>query len=486
MIQTHSESNILCKTLRSGRGAVGGGCVAMTQWPLMARIGAAGLLVAICLPPAMAQAPAATPEPVTVFTSHPRLFLRPARLRLLRRERERTSARWQQFDAYVAGGAPMPETGFAQALYYQISGDAAAGRRAVAWALGPGTDLRQLALVFDWCQDLLGENDRQALAARISQAMVQTAADETIPAVRSRVLAAIALFDHVERLPNQELDRVVHNWWQGRITPAIKAGMPVIRRDDAYALWEMLHAIRDSTNVDLRESAPGFFREFPIEHLMSYYPAAFRGEDNDYRVGATVHPGKLDLAQASLSRAAELAMVSYDSNAESSQYLQGWLMHDNFMLRDTFGAPYEFLWANPYQPGLSFTDVPLVFHDAEFGKLFVRSDWEDSADWFGYFDGVSQYFHDGQLSQVSLASVGSIDLGTAVIHSGPAARFEVNLRDPHQAVILVGLVPLRVYQVEIDDEEVSEQASDAGGILVLQVPPGKPVGVRIREARASQ
>ena len=36
-------------------------------------------------------------EPVTVSSEHPRLFLRPARLRLLKRERERTSARWQQF-----------------------------------------------------------------------------------------------------------------------------------------------------------------------------------------------------------------------------------------------------------------------------------------------------------------------------------------------------------------------------------------------------
>ena len=34
--------------------------------------------------------------------------------------------------------------------------------------------------------------------------------------------------------------------------------------------------------------------------------------------------------------------------------LQGWLMHDSFMLKSTFGAPYEFLWANPYQPGLSY------------------------------------------------------------------------------------------------------------------------------------
>ena len=58
-----------------------------------------------------------TDDPVAVFTEHPRLFLRPQRLRLLKRERERASVRWQQFETLVVGGAPMPEPGFAWALY---------------------------------------------------------------------------------------------------------------------------------------------------------------------------------------------------------------------------------------------------------------------------------------------------------------------------------------------------------------------------------
>ena len=38
-------------------------------------------------------------------------------------------------------------------------------------------------------------------------------------------------------------------------------------------------------------------------------------------------------------------------------------MHDHFLMRGPFGSPYEFLWANPYQPGLSYYHVPLVLHD---------------------------------------------------------------------------------------------------------------------------
>ena len=71
-------------------------------------------------------------------------------------------------------------------------------------------------------------------------------------------------------------------------------------------------------------------------------------------------------------------MVAFDVNAAESQVLQGWLMHDHFMLRGTFGAPYEFLWANPYQPGLSYYHVPLIYHNPDFGKLFVRSSWEET------------------------------------------------------------------------------------------------------------
>ena len=462
----------------------------MTQCRVMWRIGASGVVLALwSLGQAAAQsrAPVAVPagadEPVAVFIDHPRLFLRPQRLRLLSRERERTSVRWQQFDGFLAGEAPMPEPGFAQALYYQVAGNNAAGQRAVAWALGPGTDLRQLALVFDWCQQLLSESQRRALALRIQRRMEATANDDSIPAVRSRVLAAVALFDHVPDIPNRELERVVRNWWGAKMAPALAGGRSVVPRDDAYALWELLHAIRDATNIDLRESSPRFFRSFPIEHLMSYYPPAFRGEDNDFRVGVSEKAGEPDLPQATLSRAADLAMVAYDTNAEESQYLQGWLMHDNFMLRSALGAPYEFLWANPYQPGLSFTLLPLIFHNSESGHLFVRSDWDDSAAWFGYFDGVAQLFRDGHRTLLHAASANApISFPSAVIHLGPGGtKFRLKLDEEQTAVILVGLSPRHTYQVEIDDEEVSEEATDPAGILVLDLLRGKEVGVRLRD-----
>jgi hypothetical protein len=451
----------------------------MTQSGLMAT--RTGLWLAICCASVLMAQTAAEDDPIVVSTEHPRLLLRPARLRLLRRERERTSARWEQFQLFMAGHAAMPETGFSKALYYQIAGDADAGREAVAWALGPGSDLRQLALVYDWCQDLLSESQKSLLAARLQKGISDTAANDAVPAVRSRVMAAVALFDHVPQTPRQTLESVVRGWWNRKIVPELSAGRSVVAREDAYALYELLHVLRDNTNLDLRESARTFFRGFPTEHLVSYYPAPLEAPENAYYIGAARRTGEPDLRVAALSRAAELEMVSFDANAADTQLLQGWLMHDRYLLRGAFGIPYEFLWANPYQPGLSYDHAPMVWHNADFGHLFVRSDWEDTAEWFGNFDGVMQVFRNGRVSAVDPARTPAPLLlhDAAVCFGHTARRFRVTV-DEGNAVFIVGLDPHHTYQVEVDDEQMYEADSDAGGILELDVPSGKEVGVRIK------
>jgi hypothetical protein len=117
---------------------------------------------------------------VGVIASHPRLFLRPTRLRLLQRQREREAPRWQLFDHLVSGQAQMPEPGLAYALHYRVAGDGPSGQRAIAWAVGPGDDLRQLALVYDWCQDALTGEQSKALAAKILGRMNAARSDNSI------------------------------------------------------------------------------------------------------------------------------------------------------------------------------------------------------------------------------------------------------------------------------------------------------------------
>jgi hypothetical protein len=422
-------------------------------------------------------------ESLRVDAPHPRLFLGAQRLKRLRRERERQSLRWNQFHLLMAGKAPMPEPGFADALYYQVSGDAEAGRQAVAWALGSAADLRQLALVFDWCQDLLTEAQAKTLAAKLARGIQQSRRDASVAAVRSRLLAAVALFGHMPDVSGTELDWTVHKWWQGEILPALNGGRQILARDDTYALMEILHAVRDNLVLDLREGAARFFTDLPDLQLLSYYPAAYPAGENDYRIPAGPHPGgEPDLRRAALSRAAELSMVAYDSNAPGSQILQGWLLNDNFLLRGTFGTPYEFMWANPYQPGLSYLQAPLVFHDSLLGRLFVRSSWEESASWLGYFNGELQLFHEGGVTSLDPHGAEEpLDLGRAVIVFGAHLhKFKVKA-DGKAPVFVIGLKPRHSYLVEVDDEEMAEGQTDPGGILELDVPHDVEVGVRLHE-----
>jgi hypothetical protein len=91
-------------------------------------------------------------------------------------------------------------------------------------------------------------------------------------------------------------------------------------------------------------------------------------------------------------------------------------------------------------------------------------------------------FSQGRMSALSAQlNAPPISLTEAMICFGQRARkFQLKL-DEEEAVFILGLQPGHTYQVEIDDEEVFETDSDHGGILELDVPRGKAVGVRIKE-----
>ncbi|MGH9721670.1 MAG: hypothetical protein ACRD8O_15790 [Bryobacteraceae bacterium] len=450
--------------------------------PLFLLIFSAALPVALSQTPAtQAQTESLTDEVFEIYNEHPRLFLRPQRLRLVRRERERRSQRWQLIETFILGKVPMPEPGLADALFYRVTDDAEAGKRAVRWAAG-ATDLHQIALVFDWCQPLLSAADSKALVAKLEKGLAAPAAD--VPAMRSRTLAAIALAGHSPAAV-PAIEATVKKWWRGQIVPAIKSGRNVISRDHSYPLFELLHAIRDNTNIDLRDPIPGFFKGLPVFHLLSYYPAVYDAPEGDYRIPVAKGAGEPDLQRAAMSRIAELCMVSYDLNEPGSQVLQGWLMHDRFLLRGTYGVVYEFLWANPYQPGLSYYHVPLVFHDDMFGRLFARSSWEDTATWLAYSDGEVQWFHDGRPTLIRpQLSTAPLALPEAIVVFGEYARkFKITLQDEEE-LFVVGLEPRQAYDIEDDDEEMYEIATDPGGIVMLKLPKQAPVGVRIHKAGA--
>ena len=414
-------------------------------------------------------------EDYHVFTDQPRLLLTKSRLRLLQRERERQSMRWEQFDSLVAGGAPMPEQGLAWALYYQVAKNPAAGRKAVEWAVDDkNTDLRQLALIFDWCSPLMTKAQADRVAAKLEKGLRSSPTD--VSKQDARVLGTIAIAD---RLPDQGeaiLKEIVQKWWRAGV-----AKQPsTIPREQAYSLFEMMHALRDNLKIDLRESASVFFLNFPTDHLVGHYPSPFSAPENEFRVPVYVREGEPNIIDAVFSRAAELAMVAYDNNAPDSQYLQGWLMQDRFLMRGAAGVPYEFLWANPYQPGLSYFQMPLVFHDAVSGHVFARSSWDEDATWIGFFDGHLQLFRKGQVETLRPgATFPAIHIGDAVLMKGRDPDYQ--FRADGEAMFVLGLTPKTSYDVEVDNEELAEKDTDTGGTLVISLPPGLDLGARLKK-----
>lgn len=444
----------------------------------MRGITAIPLLLVSVLTGQKANGPNADSEDFHVYRDAPRLLLTPQRLRLLQRERERQSPRWEQYGGLMAGGASMAEPGFAWALYYQVTRQPAAAKQAIDWALGNATDLRQLALVFDWCGPAMTPAQSDRLAAKIQRGLGAAASD--VRGQAARVFAAIALADRLPDQGNTILSEIVQSWWRAQIVPQLAAGRDALPRAQRYFLYEMLHALRDNVQVDLRESAADYFKDLPLAHLTGHYPAPFAAPENEFLIPVYLHDGNPDPADAAMSRAAGLAMVAYDTNALDSQLLQGWLMRDRFMMRGSQGAVYEFLWANPYQPGLNYDQVPLVFQQPYTGDVFARTSWDEDATWIGYFDGRLQLFQNGSLQTLRQgASVSPIQVGTATITTAAsknAAKFHLS----NQTLFVLGLAPRSEYAVEIDDQELELLDTDAGGTLRVPVSSGADVGVRVR------
>ncbi|MBI4889202.1 MAG: hypothetical protein HY821_01175 [Acidobacteria bacterium] len=428
-----------------------------------------------------------------VYTESPRLLLTQRRLKLLKRERERESMRWQQFEALMRGRARMSEPGFALGLWSQVSGQSSACREAAEWAVKASTsstsELRQVALVYDWCQAPAGE----ALSSLMSRKLAAALRDrpEQPAAVSARVLAALAIADAESQLSQEFLKYSVETWWKQKMAPRLTAGEnPFASRTDLYALMELLHAVRDNLRLDLREGLGKWFDELGPLQILSYYPQPWPAPENEYRVPAYIGAGEPNLREAALSRAAEMALVAFDTNAPTLQFLQGWIIQDRFLMRGEFGIGYEFLWANPYQPGLSFTYMPDLFHAR--GQLLARSSWDEDAVWFGFWNGQAQAFGQGKRIAVRMeARPAPVHLGPVRVffassglklESGWTPETEPGEKPVEEVAFILGLTPGTLYDVEVDNEEMFETRADPGGIVELRFRAGSKAGVRLKKS----
>ncbi|MCW5964910.1 MAG: hypothetical protein KIT83_12800 [Bryobacterales bacterium] len=441
----------------------------------------AGLGAACC--PGYAQ------ESYAVYQPSPRLLLSEDRLRLLRREHERRTERWRQLELLIQGEARFPEPAFALALAHLATGDESLARRAFD-ALQPNTSPNQVAMVSDWCGDVLSAPQRATLNQRLTSTVNAGLPADASPArVRDLTLAAVTVADDLPEASARALGWVHQQWWP-RITSAIEAGRIPVPHREALPFVEVIYSFQRGLQLDLRESAVVFFREYPIWHLLRHYPPSFGGGENDYRIPAFSGNGEPDIDDATLSRAAELAMVALDSNAQESQYLQGWLLNPRFRLRGALGAPYEYFWCNPYQPSLSYFYLPLYQHLPASNSLLARSSWEENATWLGMVDGAMQLFTEEGIRLVEagrntrLLPVGPSSIVMEGKDSAPGGVSRVTAPECER-LFWLNLRGNTRYEVEIDGEEMAEFVTSKGGVLELDLSNRGGGGVALRPATAS-
>gem|GEM_PF-1734210 len=283
----------------------------------------------------------------------PRLLLTPQRLKRLQRDRQRQTVRWAGFENRIESTPDSPERGFELALYYAVTRDEKRGRDAIAWALQHPCEQRQIALVLDWCGNLISTDQRRMLTAArcVSPGSGPPYASES---ARDRLFMAVAA--------GKEDDPRADASFKQIILSSLENG-GFLHPRDLYAAIEYLDAVRSTQRIDLRENAPAFFSALPAEFLLSMKPEQVEHPDWMAHVSA-------------------LALVSLDPNLDTSQFLQGWAMENRQMLRDGPGVAYELLWANPYLPGIGYQNLDPWAYDAA-GRLFARSDWSSGACWIG-------------------------------------------------------------------------------------------------------
>ena len=443
----------------------------------MRRLATVFLLVPLLLP-----APALPQVDYRIYKEHPRLLMHPQRLDRLRKDAARQSSRWKHLKNLIDEGVPLPEEPFVQALLFQILDDEAAGRQAAAWteqsarsgALRDPEALRLAALIFDWCYELFSEERKIATAKALGEAAapILRARHSTIDALRGAVLAAAAAAGDWEG-SEALLGIFFENHWETSIKPALLRGELLDRGYEIIAVMEICHVIRRNLERDLWMETRGVFESLPRHLMLGYYPRPIETSEGVFRNPAALSGHDFEPAREStLRRIGEMLLVAYEMRWDAHRFLQGWLRHDAFLLKTPLGAPYEFLWVNPYLPGLSYSSSPLFSHDQLRGRLFVRGGWEEGDPWLGYWNGELQIFADGKRYVIRREDrQAPLGLAGTIVVFG-RVPMSIRFKAPEgERIFVVGLGEQQPVRAKIGRKNFEVYDPGRGGILRFENPP---------------
>jgi len=365
--------------------------------------------------------------------SSPSLLLSAKLLRRLQRDRERETVRWQNFDRRVRTVLDSPERGFDLALYYVASHDESRAREAVAWAVAHPCETRQITLIEDWLGDAFPENSKRQVHASNCSSAASAANSSPTQVARNTLFRAIV---------SGQVDEAAFDPANKRVVAELK-GPRALDPSTLYAAIEYIMVYRAYKRVDLRESDASFFSAFPKSLLLGLKPA--------------------DVEQpAAMIHISALALVTLDPNLESSQFLQGWALEDRQMLRDGPGVAYEYLWADPYLPGIAYQNMDPWLYDMN-GHLLARTDWQPDSCWISLSAGQTTVQNCGRAPLTQEMKFGSLTLRP--LSSGCSV---VAPRSPKETLIfrMPAGIPLNY---ERQGDKTTRQVPDSAGLWSVPV-----------------
>ena len=142
-------------------------------------------------------------------------------------------------------------------------------------------------------------------------------------------------------------------------------------------------------------------------------------------------------------------------------------MQTRQMLRDGPGVAYEFLWADPYLPGVGYENLDPWVYDSN-GRLFARMSWDSNACWVSISaHGVAQE-NCPEGWQKSVQMFGHLML----IPATPPCFYVPRRKTSNTVVIVWRLLPHEsIFHVEQQLE--SDQADSAGMCRLSPTAEGK-------------
>ncbi len=330
------------------------------------------------------------------------------------------------FETRVKNVSDSPQRGMELALYSSVTDDNSVCQEATRWAVAHPAEYRQNALVADWCRKGFDSERAQLLNTAI-----QPDPAKPFESARNQLF-----FQMVKEEATR--DTVKQQW--SRLLPLIQRD-PRVCLPEINALFEFLDVVDKNFRLDLRQDDARLFTDLPYIFLLNMKPAQLEAPDPAARIGG-------------------LMMVNLDPNLQASSFVQGWAMEDPKMVHEGPFIAEEFLWANPYLPGLGYYNMDLWAYDAPSGLLLARKSWHAESCWVSiYHQNVDTF----QCAPHTLES--TVAFGKLVLQPLTQECLDVKTEAGNLNMVS-GLKPGASVSWENKDEKMNGNA-DASGLFLL-------------------